>query len=170
MSFKNWFNKFEDSKFAGFLKKAFLGLFFMMIFMIFFLTSWFGLVYTHEEAHQEIFKSYGIKSNITINFNPFNDDMDASGWTTPESSEEYHKKCNEICVLSHDLNEAFGYQLAGLMVAMWIMLMFYILAKMYLFDNNPTVVNHYYNDGECVETTIGEESEVSEPHDYTEQQ
>lgn len=64
---------------------------------------------THEFAHQEIYSSYHIDSNVTLS-------------TTSPS-----QPCpdNSYCTFSHDLNEIFNYNLAPFLI--FFMVAFYFL-------------------------------------------
>lgn len=55
-------------------------------------------VYIHELVHQAILEDYGIESNITWSF--------SGAYVEWNSS-----KCNEMCLMQHNMNEVVGYNL-----------------------------------------------------------
>lgn len=58
-------------------------------------------IYMHEQAHVEVFKDDGIKSNVTYTW--------WGGYTTPE------RACvTESCRIGNNMNEAVGYNLQSI--------------------------------------------------------
>jgi len=73
---------------------------FILIYLLAGIGGFIGLVYMHEMAHKEIFRSYGIESKIEM-FSHF-----PYAVTIPEKGCEY-----DTCILAHDINDAIGYHL-----------------------------------------------------------
>jgi len=78
-----------------------------------------SFVYSHENVHSEIYKTYNITSEISINY------FLLSGMTSV-SLEDY-KRCDASCRMSHDLTESIGYQIEALIVNLWALLGVYMI-------------------------------------------
>ena len=79
--------------------------------IVIFLAGFFLIVFEHELAHQQIFRSYGIDSKIDW-FKHFPDVA-----TVPE------EPCAEdSCTLAHDINEVVGYTAQGIYIALGLLL------------------------------------------------
>lgn len=73
----------------------------------------------HESAHQQIFRQYGIDSEVSINY------WDLSGQTTPVSND-----CVGECDSEQNLTEIIGYHWMGFTTNLW--LMFFIFMIFYI--------------------------------------
>ena len=82
--------------------------FYVIIYIIAFIGGFILLGVMHEQVHIEIFKSHGIDSHAEY-FSHFPDFVTI---TDPKPGDV----CNNTCILSHDLNEAIGYQLTPLYI------------------------------------------------------
>lgn len=76
-----------------------------------------GLAYMHEQVHVQIFNSYDIESHVDyIHYLP-------DFATVPDG--DYYK-CNDFCVLSHNINESVGYHLIIIYVILGLGFLFII--------------------------------------------
>jgi len=75
-----------------------------ILFAIIFLVGLFFIGYMHEVSHQQIYKIYGIESEIYL-FSEF------PGLITKPDIEGLQKKCNDSCKLANSIAEAFTYPL-----------------------------------------------------------
>lgn len=90
----------------------------LIILLIVFAIGYFGMIIVHEDAHKQIFKSYGIDSKIDI----LNWDMTAT--TTAE------EPCpNDYCTLAHNLNEVIGYTGEGLYTGLFLVFIIFVALK-----------------------------------------
>ncbi len=85
----------------------------------------FGLGYisNHENIHAKIFKTYGIESQIKI-------DYWLSGSTIPES----YNGCNDYCLMQHRNNDIVGYNTIIIIFTLWAIFLCYLLFKV-MFEN-----------------------------------
>ena len=88
---------------------------FSMFFVVVFFLGYIGLGYMHEQVHVEIFRHYGIESQVEY-FSHFPNLV-----TIPEAN------CpTEECLLANNINEAIGYPLTVLYcvfgIFCWIMI------------------------------------------------
>jgi len=85
---------------------------YIFLFCLFILTTLYSanlfMAMQHEYVHSEISRSYGILSEIKINYLPFNSIL---GSTIPLDSESYKEKCTEKCIMMHNLTDVVGYHL-----------------------------------------------------------
>lgn len=107
---------------------------FILGYSIFMIFGVYSFAYSHELAHQEIFKEWGINSTIKID--------KFGAWTIPDD----WSKCNDTCILAHNINESisysiitfyvlFSFSISLLFIILWIYSFFtryYFLIK----DNN----------------------------------
>ena len=72
---------------------------YILLLIVFYFIFYYSFVYIHEQAHQEVYVSYGIDGEIRVNFN-------GGGEFRPE------EPCpNDFCTLANDNVDSFGYQL-----------------------------------------------------------
>lgn len=92
--------------------------------------GFFANLYTHEAVHKEIYRNYGLHSDIRLNY------FTLSGYTTAEVPEgqKYKEFCNEYCELAHDITESIGYQLDGLVINLWLILFVFFLFELFFKD------------------------------------
>lgn len=98
--------------------------------ILIFIIVMFGIVnyaymYIHEQAHVQIFKTKGIDSEV--HYGIFK-------WTTTPLTNE----CDSYCQLAQDNVEAFGYNMQGIMMFIFVgvMSIFLMFVEMGLFDND----------------------------------
>ena len=73
-----------------------------------------GLGYMHEVVHQEIFRAYGIESEVSIDF--------------PDLVTTGDEACpTDSCVLAHNINEIVGYPMAILYVVFGLLYFFSVI-------------------------------------------
>lgn len=97
--------------------------------IIFMLISAFAMAYQHEAVHSEIYSYYGIDSSIHYDF--YSKDSWLKGkmaYTEVTNSSQLYK-CDDTCKNDHILNEIVGYNIGGLQISLWFMLLFYIIYK-----------------------------------------
>lgn len=105
----------KKSKITKLFVKKFIVLF-LTIFFFIYIGNYF-IVYAHEQVHVAIFNSYHIESEVHINY------FILTGYTSVDLV-EYELKCNEECMLAHDIAEAIGYHLLGFYYAIWFIVLF----------------------------------------------
>ena len=92
----------------------------LKLFLIaFFLITQINAIYYHELAHKEIYKHYGIDSEIGINFKELYAYTYAKDITN----------CNDNCILAHDINDIVGYNLLPSLSAIFSILLLLLLSK-----------------------------------------
>ena len=89
------------------------------IFLLIYIFGFLLFVYMHEETHVQIFRSYEIKSKIDWN----------NLETIPDDKTYY--KCNDYCILSHNINEIVSY----VVFVLYIMIGYGILVILYSVDS-----------------------------------
>lgn len=87
----------------------------LILFIILSYTFCMTYVVVHEQVHQAIFRSYGVPSEVTINY------FTMSGSTEAINHIEL---CDSNCELAHSINEIVGYNLATLIFV--ITILFYV--------------------------------------------
>lgn len=85
-----------------------------------------GYIVTHEAVHKVINKDYGIESEVNIGI--------WEGSTVPLNASEYHEKCDDTCRLSHNINEAFGYQIESQTISLWLILITFLIYDIFFRD------------------------------------
>jgi len=85
----------------------------MLFYSLVILISLIGFGYMHEQVHVAIFEDYGISSHVEYWGH-------GSDWATVTDEPIPVGKCNETCMLSHNINEAIGYQLMPFFVLVGI--------------------------------------------------
>jgi len=85
-----------------------------------------GFIYQHEQVHKAIYNNYDIESEIVFNY--FSD-----SYTRPLGN---YSKCDSSCQLAHGINEAVGYQLQVILLALCFgfgVLIYYTASQYYFF-------------------------------------
>lgn len=76
------------------------------VFLLFAFMIYLSFTFQHESAHKEIYRTYGIDSEIHVNPNILSSQK---AYTKATSGVE---NCSDNCVLAHNINEIVGYHLA----------------------------------------------------------
>lgn len=85
------------------MKQTRLRNFFIIItFCIIFILGGFTMTYYHEMAHVEIFRTYGIQSEIHL-FEKF------PTFITRADVDDYQARCDDNCKMANDINEMIYY-------------------------------------------------------------
>jgi len=92
------------------------------IFVLFFALSIFGSMFIfisyHENAHKEVFRSYGIDSNIDY----FNTGGNHSFWDfTATTTSTGNKACSAQCISDQNHVDIEGYHMIALIISLWMM-------------------------------------------------
>lgn len=84
-----------------------------IVFCILGIVNFYSLIYSHELAHSEIYRSYGIDSHIKMGIN--------------KATTYGDKTCNnEACTLAHNINDSIGYHLIYLYGLIFLGLLYLI--------------------------------------------
>jgi hypothetical protein len=106
--------------------RIYLSVFF--IFVVLFYSSAMVMVHVHEQVHKEIYRTYGVESEIRY-------DWIRMSWKTVANSTEAKNKCNEFCELAHNQNEIVGYHMTGLVSIIVFLFTIYLMSKIMEEDN-----------------------------------
>ena len=90
----------------------------------------FQFAYSHELVHQTIFKDYGIDSRIEM-FHKFPDRsiLQATAVTIAEGN---ISNCKESCLLAHEINEVFAYQMIPISLIIFTGLLMIVMMLEYI--------------------------------------
>lgn len=81
--------------------------------------SLLGFTQAHEAVHVEVYRAYGIGSEVEINYKTL------EGKTIAVSGDL--ENCNENCVMMHMYNEIVGYNVQALHGSIWVIFFLWIL-------------------------------------------
>lgn len=93
-----------------FLFKMKSGTFFVLFFTVIIIVVNALMIIEHEQAHQAIFRSYGIESEIDY----FVFEGGFLDWAATTTGDDPDGKCNETCQTMHNYNEIVSYNLQGI--------------------------------------------------------
>jgi hypothetical protein len=90
------------------------------IFSLFYsvLIGYENMTWFHENAHKQIFESYGINSTIKMSLFGLK-----GGLTTPTNWTKYNENCNDDCQNLNNLNEIVGYSVMSATMMISIILL-----------------------------------------------
>ena len=90
------------------------------IFLILILASFMNYTWSHEQAHQQIYKNYGVESEIEYGFFGLN------GGVTKPNYQQANRKCDDFCQLAQRQVDSFGYQTQPIIATLWAVLISYM--------------------------------------------
>lgn len=102
---------------------------FLLIFLVLGYASGVVMVYVHEQVHIAIYESYGVRSEMKINF------LTLSGSTSADKIES-QEKCKDNCRLAHNINEVVGYHLNGIVFILICLFVLSLITKKEREDGN----------------------------------
>ena len=94
-----------------------------LVFIVLFYATGMSMVHVHEQAHKEIYRTYGVESEIKYDW------IKISGYTQADYLEA-QEKCNELCELAHNQNEIVGYHMSGLVSVLVFLFCIYLMFKL----------------------------------------
>jgi len=86
-----------------------------------------GLMYisSHEAVHQQIYRHYGIESEVEINY------FLLYGVTKP-NADQFFESCDDYCNLAHRQTDIVGYHINYIVFSVWTMFILFIITKFVL--------------------------------------
>ena len=91
------------------------------------LLAFFSFISYHENTHQEIFRTYGIDSEIKyFNFNSSDNIGVFTATTTPLGN---YSLCDGSCWDKQDFTDIIGYHIAVLLISLWSIAIFILVWK-----------------------------------------
>lgn len=92
----------------------------ILLFLMLFCGSMFVYLDYHENVHKEIYRSYGITSDI----NYFDLDMSNIWRVTATTTTTNNVTCNQFCITDQNNADNIGYHTAAIIGTLWIVAVF----------------------------------------------
>lgn len=95
----------------------------MIVFFLFFSVALVSSVMQHEEVHKEIFKDYGIESEVeyTLFSGIF------TGSMAHTSAYFNNSQCPLTCKQAHEYNEIVGYNVSSIILSLFLCILFWLV-------------------------------------------